>query len=298
MSEAAASSAVKPALFTRLLAHPLVRAVVGIVLTFAPVPLTMILAQKLVDKPFRLVWPQLLAALLSFLAYRFFARRIEKRELTEFTTQRMTRETIYGLLLGAGLVCTVFALLGLLGVYRLEGVNDVGPRLLLPLAELLLVGLTEEMVFRGIVFRIAEHSIGSRWAIFVSALIFGVSHLPNEGVSLIAVAAVTAYGVMQAAIYIRTRRLWMCIANHVAWNFCVGQIFSTTVSGHGTEVGLLRGQLSGSSLFTGGEFGVEGSVVTLIVIIVAVAYFLRSAHTGYLVKNANTQISGCERHDR
>ena len=277
MSEASMIPAAKPALSSRFMAHPFVRTVLGAVLSFAPVPLTMILASTLVDKAYRIVWPQLLAALLSFLAYRFFVHRVEKRSLTEFATRGAARETVLGLALGAGLVCTVFALLGLLGVYRLAGMNAVSILLALPLAELLLVGLAEEMLFRGVVFGIAEKSIGSRGAIVVSAVVFSVAHLPNEGVSPVAVAALAAYSVMQAAIYMRTRRLWMCIANHVAWNYFVGQVFSTTVSGHRAEAGLLRGELAGPGLLSGGAFGVEGSIVTLVVLCAAAAYFLRGA---------------------
>ena len=277
MSEASAVPAGKPALSARLAAHPFVRIVTGIVLCFAPVPLTMIAAQKLVDKPYRLVWPQLLAAVLCFLAYRLFVRRIEQRALTEFGVEGAVRESLLGLALGAGLVCTVFALLGMFGAYRVDGVNGMSLLLVLPLAELLLVGLAEEMVFRGLVFRITEQSIGSRWAILVSAAVFSLAHLPNQGVSLVAVAALAAYSVMQAAIYMRTRRLWMCIANHLAWNYCVGQVFSTAVSGHETAAGLLDGELAGPSLLTGGAFGVEASVLTLVVISAAAAFFLRAA---------------------
>jgi uncharacterized protein len=277
MSEAAALSSPKSPLTTRIRAHPAVRIVAGSVLTFAPVPLTMIAASKLVDKPYRVVWPQLLAALISFLVYRFFIRSTEKRALTEFNTQGAGREFASGLLLGAGLVGSVFALLGLLGAYHLDGVNAVGPALLLPLAELVLVGLSEELLFRGIVFRITEQAIGSGWAIVISAILFALGHLPNEGVSLMGIAALAAYSVMQAAIYMRTRRLWLCIANHIAWNYCVGQVFSTAVSGHGPEAGLLRGQLGGSDLLTGGTFGVEASVVTVVVISAVAAYLLRGA---------------------
>jgi len=277
VTEEAVIATVKPAFPTRLWTRPLIRAIVGIILTFAPVPLTMILAHNLVDKPYRQVWPQVLAAGLSFLAYRFFARRVEKRDLTEFAPQAAVREAFLGLLLGAGLVCTVYVLLGLLGAYHLDGVNDATPRLLLPLADLLMVGLAEEIVFRGLIFRIAEQSIGTRWAIIVSAVIFGLAHLSNQGISLVPVAATVAYGVLQAAIYIRTRRLWLCIANHIAWNFCVGQIFSTSVSGQDVQVRLLRGQFRGSDLLTGGVYGVEGSVITLIVVSAVAAYVLRQS---------------------
>ena len=276
MGEAIGIPAVKSSLSARLWAHPAVRIVAGSVLTFAPVPLTMILASKLVDKPYRVAWPQLLAALISFLVYRWFIRSTEKRALAEFGIRGAGREFGVGLLLGAGLVGSVFAVLGLLGVYQFDGINALSLSLLLPLAELMLVGLTEEMLFRGIVFRITEDAIGGAWAMVISALLFALAHLPNEGISLLGIAALSAYSVMQAALYMRTRRLWLCIANHIAWNYCVGQVFSTAVSGHGPEAGLLRGQLSGSEWLTGGAFGVEASVVTVVVISLVAACLLVS----------------------
>lgn len=276
MREAAVIATGKSPLSTRFWTHPAVRIVAGSLLTFAPVPVTMIVASKLVDKAYRVMWPQLLAALISFLVYRWFIRSTEKRALTEFSRHGAGRELGLGLLLGAGLVGSVFALLGLLGVYHLDGANALGAGLLLPLAELILVGLSEEMLFRGIVFRVTEKSLGSGWGIVVSAILFALGHLPNEGVTVLAIAALLAYSVMQAALYMRTRRLWLCIANHIAWNYCVGQVFSTAVSGHGAEKGLLRGQLSGPDLLTGGAFGVEGSVVTVVVIGAVAAYLLRS----------------------
>jgi membrane protease YdiL (CAAX protease family) len=268
----------KPALASRLMAHPVVRMLLGIVLTFAPVPVVMIVVSKLVEKPYRIVWPQLLAAVLVWFGYRFYVRRIEKRQPTELATAGMGRELGIGLLLGAGLVASAFAVLAALGVYRFSGVNAVGLMILVPLAELALVGMAEEMVFRGVIFGVAERSLGGKAAIVISALVFSLAHLPNEGISVVAVAAIAAYGVLQAAIYMKTRRLWVCIASHVAWNYCVSQVFSSTVSGHAATDGLLRGELAGDALLTGGAFGVEGSLVTLLVIAAAAAFWLRRAY--------------------
>lgn len=267
----------KPALTSRLLAHPLIRIVLGIVLTFASVPLTMIIVAKLVDKPHRIVWPQLLAAVLVWFGYRFYVRRIEKRQPSELATHGMARELGAGLLLGAALVALTFAVLAALGVYRFGGVNTVSLLLLLPLAELVLVGMAEEMVFRGVIFGVTEGALGSKAAIVISALVFSLVHLPNEGVSLLAVAVIAAYGVMQAALYMKTRRLWVCIGTHIAWNFCVSQIFSSTVSGHAATDGLLRGELVGNAMLTGGVFGVEGSLIALLLIAGAGAFWLRRA---------------------
>jgi membrane protease YdiL (CAAX protease family) len=267
----------KPALGSRLMAHPLVRVVLGIVLTFAAVPVVMIVASKLVEKPYRVVWPQLLAAVLVWFGYRFYVRRIEKRQPVELARHGMARELGIGLLLGAGLVASTFAILAALGVYRFDGVNAVSIMTLVPLAELVLVGMAEEMVFRGVIFGVTERSLGSKAAIVISALVFSVAHLPNEGVSVVAIAAIAAYGVMQAAIYMKTRRLWLCIGNHVAWNYCVSQVFSSTVSGHAATDGLLRGEMAGKALLTGGAFGVEGSLIALLLIVAAAAFWLRRA---------------------
>ena len=253
-------------LASRVMAYPLVRIVLGLVLTFAAVPLTMIVASKLVDKPYRIVWPQLLAAVLVWFGYRFYVRRIEKREPTELATAGMARELGAGLLIGAALVALTFCALTALRAYQWQGVNPVSVLLLVPLAELLLVGMAEEMMFRGVIFGVTERSLGSKAAIAISALVFSVAHFPNEGMSVLALAALAAYGVLQAALYMITRRLWICIGTHVAWNYCLSQIFSATVSGHAASGGLLRGQLAGDPLLTGGVFGVEGSLITVLLI--------------------------------
>ncbi|ATQ79074.1 CPBP family intramembrane metalloprotease [Massilia violaceinigra] len=267
----------KPSLASRLMANAVVRIVLGMVLTFAAVPLTMIIASTLVDKPYRMVWPQILAAVLVWFGYRFYVRRIEKRQPTELAMPGMARELGSGLLLGAALVALTFAVLAALGAYRFGGINAPGIMMLLPLAELVLVGMAEEMMFRGVVFGVTERSLGAKPAIVISALVFSLAHLPNEGASVLAVAVIASYGVLQAALYMKTRRLWVCIGTHIAWNYCVSQVFSSTVSGHAATGGLLRGELVGNTMLTGGAFGVEGSLITLLLIAAASAFCLRRA---------------------
>lgn len=269
--------ATKKSLLARLMAYPLVQIVLGMVLTFAAIPLVMGIASHLLDKPYRILWPQLLAAALVWCAYRFYVRHIEKRQPVELALPGMARELGRGLLLGAGLVGLTFLVLAMLGVYQLNGVNALHAALLLPLAELLLVGMAEEMMFRGILFGVTARALGNKAGIVISSLLFALAHLPNAGFSLLAIAAIAAYGVLQAALYLQTRRLWVCIGTHVGWNYCVSQVFSSTVSGHAATGGLLRGELAGNTLLTGGAFGVEASLVTILLIGTVAAYVLRLA---------------------
>ena len=271
------SMARKKSPLARLMAYPLVQIVLGMVLTFAAVPLVMGTASHLVEKPYRVLWPQLLAAVLVWFGYRFYVRRIEKRQPAELAMPGMARELGRGLLLGAGLVFLTFVVLAALGVYQFSGVNAPRLMLLLPLAELVLVGMAEEMMFRGILFGVTARALGSKAAIVISSLVFALAHLPNAGFSLLAIIAIAAYGVLQAALYMRTRRLWVCIGTHVGWNYCVSQVFSSTVSGHAATDGLLRGELVGNAMLTGGAFGVEASLVTVLLIGAVAAYVLRLA---------------------
>lgn len=269
------SMASKKSPLARLMAYPLVQIVLGMVLTFAPVPLTMIIASQLVEKSYRILWPQLLAAVLVWCGYRFYVRHIEKRQPVELAMPGMARALGRGLLLGAGLVALTFVVLAALGVYQFSGVNALSVLLLLPLAELVLVGMAEEMMFRGVLFGVTARALGNKAAIVISSLVFALAHLPNAGFSLLAILAITAYGVLQAALYMQTRRLWVCIGTHIGWNYCVSQVFSSTVSGHVATDGLLRGELSGNAMLTGGAFGVEASLVTVLLISAVAAYMLR-----------------------
>jgi hypothetical protein len=157
-------------------------------------------------------------------------------------------------------------------VYQVAGSNDWSV-LIVPIAELILVGVFEEVLFRGVFFRIIEQSLGSWIALVLSALIFVAAHLPGEGMSLLGGLAIFSAGIFFGAAYMVTRRLWFPIGIHIAWNYCLSTVFSVTVSGHVSQ-GLLQGSLLGPEWLAGGIFGVEGSAVTIVVISAAALYFL------------------------
>jgi hypothetical protein len=130
---------------------------------------------------------------------------------------------------------------------------------------------------RGIVFRILEQWLGSWIALAISAAVFGLLHLLNPGATLLdACAIMLVGGVMLAAAYMLTRRLWLCIGMHFGWNFTQGGIFSTAVSGGATH-GLLQAKMAGPVWLTGGDFGAEASVVALVTCMAAGVLLLAAA---------------------
>ncbi|WP_096785371.1 CPBP family intramembrane glutamic endopeptidase [Rhodobacter sp. CZR27] len=201
---------------------------------------------------------------LAMAIYAGWGRFIERREVTELSLPGMGREWATGALIGAGLFASCALILMMLGMYRIEGLNPLS--FLIPaVAMALSSGIFEELFFRGVVFRSVEDLFGSWISLVVSSLVFGFIHLLNpggtiEGAIYISIEA----GLLLAAAYLLTRRLWMSIGFHMAWNYTQSAIFSGVVSGGVTLPGLIRDVIEGPDLLTGGSFGLESSVIALV----------------------------------
>ena len=273
MSNTPAVPAQRPSLLRR---YALLRVLLGALLVIVAMSVVMVLAEAL-PRPARLAWPSLLAALLMGLAFRFYALRIDRRDAAEFALAGAPRELALGLLGGALMVGLVFGLLALLGVFTLQGAHPPGLGSLRSAGEMLLVSTFEELLVRGILFKALERWLGSLPALCASALLFGLAHLPNEGATLLSTLNVTVAGMLFAAAYLASGRLWLGIGLHLAWNFCTGHLFSAVVSGHAAEPGLLYGRLDGPAWLSGGAFGVEGSALTLLVLLAATGPLLQLA---------------------
>jgi membrane protease YdiL (CAAX protease family) len=210
------------------------------------------------------------------LVHRLLVRLLERRALTELALIGAWRESGRGLVIGAALFTTTIALIGLLGGYGVSGVAS--PRVLLaPLCTAVAAGFTEELLARGVVFRIVEEWLGTWAALVLSSALFGLAHLGNSHATVwSAIAIALEAGTMLGAAFMVTRRLWLAVGIHVAWNFTQGAVFGVAVSG-GASKGLLEGVTHGPEWLTGGEFGAEASVVAVLVCSTGAALLLARA---------------------
>jgi membrane protease YdiL (CAAX protease family) len=214
-------------------------------------------------------WLAVLVAILVaavFIAYYCaFVRLVERRPtVAEFALSGWPKELGAGILGGLILFSVVVCVIAALGGYRVIGQNPVA--VVLPaLAISITSGVTEEIMLRGIFFRLVESWLGSWIALILSAALFGALHLGNPNASLLAGSAIALEaGVMLGALYMLTRRLWAAIGLHAAWNFAQGGIYGIAVSGFRQD-GLLVPRITGSDLLTGGSFGAEASLPAIIV---------------------------------
>ena len=202
---------------------------------------------------------------LALLGYWLLVRFIGGRPVIELGGRGAAlREFLVGLAMGALLMCAVIAVLALLGSYQ---VVEVGwsKGILAGLGAGVFAGFTEEILFRGILLRLIEGWLGTWWALAITSFIFGISHLGNAHATVFgAVAIALEAGILLGACYLLTRRLWMVIGVHIAWNFVQGGIFGSDISGIGSGRGLIEARLTGADLLTGGSMGIEGSLVAVV----------------------------------
>lgn len=246
----------------RVLQFPVSRIVVALLMIAAPFAVvTMAINHFVTDRSLRRAGALLLAAIVVG-AYWAYVRMVEKRAVSELSRPRALRELGAGALIGALLLSLTIGVLAALGVYQVTGYNG-WLAMLATVPGFILGAAVEEIVMRGVLFRILEQWLGSWSALALSAAVFGGLHLLNPGATLLnAISVMLEAGILLAAAYMLTRRLWLCIGIHFAWNFMQGGIFSGSVSGLAAE-GLLQSRSAGPKYLTGGAFGVEASVVAV-----------------------------------
>lgn len=214
-------------------------------------------------------------ALLCAAAYVAGSKWIERRSPTELAVRRALPEGLAGLVLGVVLFSAVIGILWLVGVYHLDGIG--GPsQLARGFVLAVAAGILEEIVFRGLLFRLSAKIFGTWGALLFTSALFGAAHAANRGATIgSSLAIALEAGVLLGAAYAATSRLWLPIGLHIGWNFTEGSLYSMSVSGHTANSGLLRGALSGPQILTGGQFGPEASIVAVFVCLAVALFFLR-----------------------
>ncbi len=204
---------------------------------------------------------------------------LQRRSLAALGLPRAhaARDFARGALVGAGLISGVVAILALAGRYAVVAVRFDGGALARSLVLMLLVAWFEEVLFRGLVFRLLEEAAGSIVALVLSAAFFGAVHAMNPHATIVAsIAIALEAGVLLGAAYLRTRALWLPIGLHFAWNFFEGPILGAPVSGSDVRA-LLVAEWRGPVWLDGGAFGPEAGIVAVVVCSLTAAWWLARA---------------------
>lgn len=223
--------------------------------------------------------------------YRRLSRIVEQRaEVSELAKVGVWPQLRRGALLGCGLFVVLMLLIGMFGGWQdLSWGSTWG--WLGTAGVTASVAVTEEVLFRGVLFRIMEERVGTVVALVVSSLVFGLTHIINVNATLWGgVSIALTGGLLMSAAYVVTRSLWLPIGLHFAWDFTHAGIFGVALSGSGEPPrGLLRATLEGPTVLSGGTFGPEASLIALLVCLVPTVVLLRrAARSGQIQRGAGT----------
>jgi membrane protease YdiL (CAAX protease family) len=132
----------------------------------------------------------------------------------------------------------------------------------------------EEMLFHGYAFQLLIRSLGPFATILPVSIIFGLAHIGNQNASIFGIFNTFLWGVLLGFAYLRTRALWLSIGLHFGWNFAL-PLFGVNLSGFtmGVTGYALRWRVG--TLWSGGNYGPEGSVLTTVIVIALFVGVLR-----------------------
>lgn len=227
------------------------------------------------------IWLSVLISFITILICTWvFRTYIDRRSLHSlgFKWSGFENHALTGFFLAPAMLGVGTLLLVAMKYLRFSGAVPDGSFIIINIGLMLLVAVSEELLFRGYVLNNLLQSMNKWIALGAMALLFTLFHAGNPGVTPLALAEVFIGGVMLGVNYIYTRNLWFGIFLHFAWNFFQGPVLGYNVSGMNLEP-VLQQSMEGPEALTGGAFGFEGSVISMalniLVIIVLVLVYER-----------------------
>jgi len=219
--------------------------------------------------------PLVVSALSAFatgaLANAVVARGWERGQLSDFGLgwgPLSGRELVTGIICGAGgaaLIVLVALVAGLANFDTVPQVEHAWEGIPVLAVVLLFGSVGEELVFHGYAFQHLVRHIGEFATVLPVGILFGLMHLGNQNVTLLAVVNTIAWGVLLGCAYLRTRALWLPIGMHFGWNvatpFLGLNLSGFTIAVTGYELHWRTGVL-----WSGGAYGLEGGLFTTVVV--------------------------------
>jgi membrane protease YdiL (CAAX protease family) len=196
--------------------------------------------------------------------YKLVIVRLGERPRDDLPWSAAPSGLAVGVAIGLVLFCALIAIAALFDVYNIVGPGDTRELVKDLIGMTVVAGFMEELLFRGILFRFIEEFGGSWAALVVTSALFGLSHIFNPNATWTSsLAIMVEAGMLLGGAYMLARNLWVPMGLHAAWNFTQGFVFDVPVSGNDMH-GLVQAKLSGPVLLSGGAFGLEASMIAVV----------------------------------
>ena len=223
----------------------------------------------------------LLSFLYTIIAFFLWVKLIEKRPIRTmgFSKGNGLSEFAKGVLVGAIMITTVLIVFFITGDVRFDRIQFSLPFLvswILVLIGYIFQTAAEEIYIRGWLIPIISYHKNAYLAILISSTMFSYFHLNNNGASWLSTVHLFVFGLFTAVYALKRGNIWGPCGFHFAWNFIMGNVYGFHVSGFDSESSLMYFTTSNRTFITGGEFGIESSVISLFgyIIVAGIAFFM------------------------
>jgi membrane protease YdiL (CAAX protease family) len=170
----------------------------------------------------------------------------------------------FGLIGGCGSAALVLSIPLLTGAARISGIpgGDTHFRTIAFVALMLLFGAAgEEILFRGYGFQVLLTTLGPMATILPVGVLFALLHAGNPNATPLGLANTAGFGILFGYAFLRSRDLWLPIGLHFGWNLTL-PLFGVNVSGLKIDMTGYAMQWTTGTLWSGGAYGPEASVLT------------------------------------
>jgi membrane protease YdiL (CAAX protease family) len=132
----------------------------------------------------------------------------------------------------------------------------------------LAVALGEEYLYRGYALSTLADGVGFWPAAIILAAFFAYAHTGNPGETRMGIIGVGVFALFVSATIRRTGNLWLAVGAHAGWDWAQSYFYGVGDSGLQVQGHLMDPRISGPDWLTGGSAGPEGSVLTLVLLVV------------------------------
>ena len=219
----------------------------------------------------------------------FLMTKISKLKIEQlgFTKDNIVFSYLKGALFGTLQIFTVFFIIFGLKAIDVYYVGNISILLLIKVFIIFIFqALLEEILFRGYLMPFFSKVIGIKFTIILLSFLFTCIHLFNPNLNIVGLVNVFLAGVTFSLIYYYTGNLWLVGAMHTFWNFILGFIVGSQVSGIATYNSIFFSiPVENKDLISGGIFGFEASIIVTILEL-AISLFVI-----YLIKKEKKKIN-------
>ena len=204
---------------------------------------------------------------------------IEKKPLSEMGLTKRFGNYLIGILAGVLLLAVSVAAIVFTGSIKYHGIYNNADILMILLlfGGFIIQGATEEILCRGIVLHTLKEKTSVAVAIDVSTILFIMPHcssLFEQGVvyGILGVCNLALISTIFSLLTIRFKSIWAACGLHSFWNAILYSVLGLNLSGNDeTVTAIFNMQSVGKNIWNGGEYGIEASIITTVVLAIAAA---------------------------